>query len=119
MNATPDLRLDDRGPIPVAHLGGDVDVSAAAGLRERLLRAVDNQDTGLVIDLSEARYMDSAGINILFELAEGLRTRQLGLAVVVPEGGLIERVLALVDLGSVVDVQRDVDAAIEAIRARA
>jgi anti-anti-sigma factor len=71
-----------------------------------------------VVDLSDARYLDSAGINVLFELAERLKVRQLVFAIVVPEDGLIERVFSLVDLGSVVDIQRSVDAAVHAIRAK-
>ncbi|HEU0025347.1 MAG TPA: STAS domain-containing protein, partial [Thermoleophilaceae bacterium] len=98
MTARPELRVADRGSVPVAYLSGDVDVSVSASLRERLLRAVENQDVGLVVDLSDARYVDSAGINVLFELAERLKVRQLAFAIVVPEDGLIERVFALVDL---------------------
>jgi anti-anti-sigma factor len=114
----PGLRLADRGAVPVAHLSGDVDVTAAPVLRERLLASVDNEDMGLVVDLSEARYVDSAGINVLFELAERLRVRQLALVAVVPEGGLVERVLSLVNFASVADIQRSVDAAVHVVRAK-
>ena len=50
----PDLRLGNRGSVPVAHLSGELDVSSANTLRERLLTAVENQDVGLVVDLSDA-----------------------------------------------------------------
>ena len=84
----------------------------------RLLKAVQNRDVGLVMDLSDTRYVDSAGINLLFELAELLQARQLALAVVLPEGGLVERVFSLVNLAAVADVHRSVDAAVHAILAR-
>lgn len=48
----------------------------------------------------------------MFEVAEGLGSRQVGLAVVVPEGSLVERVVELVDLGSVVRLHRTVEAAV-------
>ena len=80
-------------------------------------RAVDNHDLGLVVDLSETRYLDSAGVNLLFELAEDLTERQLAFALVVPEGGLVERVVMLVDLASVAQLHRSVAAAREAIDA--
>ena len=68
-----------------------------------------------MVDLSETRYLDSAGVNVLFELAEDLSERQLTFALVVPEGGLVERVVMLVDLASVAQLHRSVAAAREAI----
>ena len=115
MSGHPELRVADRGSVPVAHLGGDLDASSAPSLHARLLKAVQNRDVGLVVDLGDTRYLDSAGINLLFELAELLQARQLALAVVVPEGGLVERVLSLVDLSSVAELHRSVDAAVHAL----
>ena len=37
-----------------------------------------------MVDLSEARYIDSVGVSLLFELAERLAGRQLRFAVVMP-----------------------------------
>ena len=64
--------------VRVVAVEGDVDISRAPVLREELRRSVDNHDLGLVVDLSETRYLDSAGVNVLFELAEDLTERQLG-----------------------------------------
>jgi anti-anti-sigma factor len=102
--------------IPVVSLSGELDASRAPALRRELMDAADNRDAGLVIDLSEATYLDSAAVNVLFELAEGLGGRQVELAIVVPEGGLVEKVVTLVDLGSVVRIHRTVDAAVTDIR---
>jgi stage II sporulation protein AA (anti-sigma F factor antagonist) len=115
VNAEPYMRLADRGSVPVAHITGELDMSTAPPLRDRLLDAVENQDLGLVVDLSEATYVDSAGLNLLFELAERLATRQVAFAVVYTEGGIVERVLALVDIGSVAKVHHSVDAAVHTI----
>jgi anti-anti-sigma factor len=109
------LRLEPHGELLVARLGGEVDISHVPVVRDRLYRALDNQDDGLLIDLSEAKYIDSAVVNLLFELADRLGTHQLRLAVVVPEGGLVDRVLTIVDIGSVVDVHRRLDEAIGAL----
>ena len=83
-------------------------------LRDRLFRVLDNHGEGLVIDLSDTTYIDSAVVNMLFELADRLGTHQLRLVVVVPEGGLVDRVLAIVDLSSVADIYRRFDEAIQA-----
>jgi anti-anti-sigma factor len=109
------------GPPPAAvfELSGEVDVTEAPSLRERLQEAVSNSDAALVVDLSEVTYIDSAGVNVLFELAEGLRERQIGLGLVVPPGGLVERVLTLVDVGSVAEVHPSVEAAVASVQGTA
>jgi anti-anti-sigma factor len=115
MNAEPYLRVADRGSVPVAHIEGELDMSSAPALRNRLLDAVENQDLGLVVDLSDTTYVDSAGLNLLFELAERLATRPVAFAVVYPEGGIVERVFGLVDIGSVASVHHSVDSAVHSI----
>jgi anti-anti-sigma factor len=111
----PRARVDYRDSVGVVGLTGEVDIVQAHDLRGRLLRAVRNEDLGLVVDLTEATYIDSVGVSLLFELAERLKERQLRLAIVVPETGLIERVLMIVNLGSVAEIHRTVDDAVSAI----
>jgi anti-sigma B factor antagonist len=108
----PDLRIDYRGAVAVVALSGEVDLVQAQALRGRLLRAVRNEDHALVVDLSDVAYLDSVGVSLLFELAERLQERQLRLAIVLPEGGLVERVLTIVNVGSVAAVQRSLDEAL-------
>ncbi|MBN1529193.1 MAG: STAS domain-containing protein [Thermoleophilaceae bacterium] len=115
MSGDPRVRLADRGSVPVAHIAGELDVASAPALRNKLFDAVVNQDLGLVVDLSDATYVDSAGLNLLFELAERLATRQVAFAIVYPEGGIVDRVFGLVDIGSVARVHHSVDAAVHDI----
>ena len=116
MSDRSDSYVDYRDAVGVVRLAGEVDIVQANELRERLLGAVRNQDLGLVVDLSPATYVDSVGVSVLFELAEKLTERQLRLAVVVPRGGLVERVLTIVDLASVAEIRGSVDDAVSAIR---
>jgi anti-sigma B factor antagonist len=102
--------------IRVVNLSGELDIIRAPTLRRELMGAVDNRDTGLVLDLDGATYMDSAAVNVLFEIAEGLSARQVQLAVVVPEGSLVERVVSLVDLGSVARLHQTREAAVADVR---
>jgi anti-sigma B factor antagonist len=102
--------------IHVMSLNGELDINRAPALRRELLGAVDNQAAGLVLDLNGATYMDSAAINVLFEVAEGLSARQVQLAVVVPEGSLVARVVSLVDLGSVARLHPTLEAAVADVR---
>jgi anti-anti-sigma factor len=52
----------------------------------------------MVLDLSGVGYLDSSGVQMIFELAERLDARQQRLAVVVPEGAPARRVLDIVAL---------------------
>jgi anti-sigma B factor antagonist len=117
VNHRPHPYVDYHDAVGVVRLVGAVDIVQAHELRGRLLGAVRNEDLGLVVDLSEATYIDSVGVSLLFELAERLASRQLRLAVVLPPGGLVERVLGIVDLASVAEIHREVDDALSAIRA--
>lgn len=117
MNGRPHPDVDHQDAVGVVRLNGDVDIVQAQELRGRLLGAVRNEDLGLVVDLTNATYIDSVGVSLLFELADKLTERQLRLAVVVPQGGLVERVLGIVNVGSVAEVHPTVDEALTAIRA--
>ena len=113
------IEVDHRNAVGIARLSGDVDITQASVLRERLIGAVRNEDLGLVVDLTEASYVDSVGVSLLFELAERLSDRQLRFAVVMPDGGLVQRVLTIVKLDSVAEVHPDLDAALAALRSGA
>jgi anti-anti-sigma factor len=117
VNGPPETRVDYRDSVGIVSIAGEMDIVQAQELRGRLLGAVRNEDLGLIVDLNGASYIDSVGVSLLFELAEKLAERQLRLAVVVPEGGLIERVLTIVNLGSVAEIRRTVDDALSAIHA--
>lgn len=112
---TAKVELDHRDSVGVARLSGDLDITQASAVRKQLLSAIRNEDLGLVVDLSAARYIDSVGVSLLFELAERLAGRQIRFAVVMPSGGLIERVLKIVDLNSVADVHPGLDEALAAL----
>jgi anti-anti-sigma factor len=102
--------------VGVITLAGEVDIVQAHGLRERLLGAVRNEDLGLVVDLGGASYIDSVGVSLLFELAERLSQRQLRLAVVLPDSGLVKRVINIVSLDAVAEIHPSVDEALVALR---
>ena len=115
MNGQPQSDVIYRDSVGVVSLRGEVDIVQAHHLRERLVTAIRNEDLGLVVNLTDATYIDSVGVSLLFELAERLAERQLRLAVVVPEGGLVTRVLRIVNLKSVAPVHTTVNDAVAAI----
>jgi anti-anti-sigma factor len=112
------VRIDliRNGRVIVARMPVEVEITQAPMLRGQLMQAVENRDLGLVIDLTATKYLDSSGVNMLFELGEVLAARQLRMAVVMPPGGLVERVLSIVDLGSAMPIHRDTESAVDEIR---
>jgi anti-anti-sigma factor len=117
VSSGPAPNVEYHDAVGVVTLEGEVDIVQAHELRERLLGAVRNEDLGLVVDLTHATYIDSVGVSLLFELAERLSERQLRLAVVLTDTGLVARVLTIVNLESVAGVHGTVDEALSAIRA--
>jgi anti-anti-sigma factor len=101
--------------VAVIPLSGDIDIVQRPTLTRKLLEATDNRDAGLVVDLTDATYIDSAGVHVLFEVAEALTQRQLKMALVVAEGSLVERVVDLVDLRAAASLHRTVESAVEEV----
>ena len=100
------------GDVVVARVGGEVDLSNAGSVTERLLDAVPNTATGLVLDMSRTGYLDSSGVRMIFELAQRLRTRGQDLTLVVPEDAIIRRVLIMTEVERVVPMSTSVDEAL-------
>ena len=117
MTDRPGMNVDHRDSDGIVSLTGEMDIVRAQDLREQLLGAIRNEDLGLVVDLTNTTYIDSVGVSLLFELAERLSERQLRLAVVLPEKGLVGRVLTIVNLNSVAQIHPTLDEALGAVRA--
>lgn len=84
--------------VSVAAIEGEIDASNVHELSERLRALLTNHSTTLVVDLTETSYLDSAGINMLFELAGELTDRQQRLRLVVPPDTPILRMLTIAGL---------------------
>jgi anti-sigma B factor antagonist len=93
-----DLSIEIRGPVLVARLRGEIDMSNAGQLRDELYAATRNDALGLVLDLSEVDYLDSAGIHLVHRLREGLRARGQQLRLVIPADSLVNDALRLAGL---------------------
>src|SRR4051812_17309593 len=106
------LEVEDRGNVVVARVDGEVDLSNAASVTERLLAATPNTATALILDLSATGYLDSSGVRLIFELAQRLRNRRQQLRLVVPDGSNIRRVLMLTEVERVVPVSSSIEAAV-------
>ena len=100
------------GGVTVARVSGEIDVSNAPWLDERLRAAITNQSDGLVVDLTATTYLDSAGIALLFGLATALRQHQQQLRLVVADGSPIARVVRLTGLDAALPTLPTLEAAL-------
>jgi anti-anti-sigma factor len=95
-------RLDE---VPVARPRGDIDAANATRVREELGRCLAEGVDRLVLDLSETRYLDSAGLDMLFRLSERLRQRRITLLLVIPPTSNLARLAQIVALPDAVQVR--------------
>jgi anti-anti-sigma factor len=115
MSDLADARFELRDGKPVASVTGEVDASNAQRLGDRIYDAASNQALGLVVDLTEVTYIDSAGVGLLFDLASRLHRRQLTLHVVRANGSQVAEVLGIVALDEVATSHGSVDDAVAAL----
>ena len=95
---------------------GEVDASNAPELSERVLGAVSNQASAVVLDLSNTTYIDSSGISLIFAVGEGVRNRRQQLRLVVVPGSFPAEVLAAVSIERSIPVDPVLDQALAALR---
>ena len=103
------------GAVPVCEIRGELDASNVDHVLEHVVGSVANEAPGMVLDLGHTRYLDSAGVRILFELARRLRARRQELRIAVPDDGIVRRVLVLTALADVVPLDDDVARSVRAI----
>ena len=96
----------------VARVSGEVDMTNATYVGEELQRVVPNDAAGLVVDLAGTRYLDSAAIELLFDLARRLGRRRQRLRLVLPDESPLKRVLVLTDIDSAAPLHETVEAAL-------
>ena len=85
MTELPNLTIAAEDGVVIASLTGEIDLSNATEITDALLGGVPNEALGLVIDLSNVSYLDSAGVRMLAELDHRLGWRAQALRVVAPE----------------------------------
>ena len=112
MSTLADIEVERHDSAVVAHLSGEVDMTNAAFVRDELLAAVPNDALTLIVDLAGCRYLDSAAIEVIFDLARRLARRRQELRLVVPESSPLGRVLMLTDVNSVAPVHASLDSAL-------
>jgi anti-anti-sigma factor len=112
------LDVDRSGDAVVARLDGEIDSSNASELRRTLANRVPSEASVLIVDLSGVTYLDSSGVELLFELSRNLAARRQTIRLIVPKGAPIRRVLELSSVQSVAPVHVDLEDALAAVAGR-
>ena len=102
--------------VVVAHIEGEIDLSNAQPIGNRLRDLLTNRSVALVVDLGETTYLDSSGIALLFTLFDELRRRQQQLLLVVPRGSQVLRVLNLTGVDRAMPMHETLDGALAGAR---
>jgi anti-anti-sigma factor len=108
------LELERLGNASVARPTIDIDASNALDIRDQLTSRLGGNLDHLVIDLSRVRYIDSAGLDMLFRLGERLRQRRARLMLVIPPDSQLLRLARIVGLPRAMGVFETVEEALEA-----
>ena len=107
-----DVSFDTIGPVVVARLEGEIDMSNANELGVAITSRVPNDALAVVLDLGAVDYIDSAGIHVVYELRESLKRRGQEIRLVVPSESPIATTLQYADVPRAVGAADTVQAAI-------
>ncbi|MGQ0480558.1 MAG: STAS domain-containing protein [Pseudonocardia sp.] len=84
---------------------GEIDLSNAVEVEDRILDLTTNQLTAIVIDLTDLTYIDSAGLKVLFTLATRLEISQIDLELVVPPDSPVRSAIEITGMASVASIR--------------
>ena len=112
MSAPAEIVLDRRDGSIVARLSGEVDMSNATYVRDQLLSSMPNEALALVLDITGCRYLDSAAIEVLFDVSRRLGRRRQELRLVMPSDSPLKRVIELTEVHTAAPVYESLEAAL-------
>ena len=112
MSSSAEIAVERRGGSVVAHVSGEIDMTNAAYLREQLLDSTPNDALALVVDITGCRYLDSAAIEVLFDLSRRLGRRRQELRLVMPPSSPLKRVIELTEIRTAAPVYESLDTAL-------
>lgn len=98
------LDIEQIDGVPIVRINEDVDAANAATTQQQLADALDPDALSLILDLSETRYVDSAGIDMLLRLSDRLRHRRARLILVIPDTSPLKRLVTIVGMPEAIPI---------------
>ena len=109
MSGLAQVTAQDQDGHRVVRVSGEVDLSNVAAVTAAIARALPGDAPAVVLDLTPTTYLDSAGIAMLFRLAERLGHRRQELRLVVPLDAPVRAILELTRVEAVMRVAESID----------
>ena len=106
------LSLERIDGVAIVRVEADIDAANASITHQQLADALGPDASTLVVDLSETRYIDSAGIDMLLRLSDRLDHRRAKLILVIPDTSQLKRLALIVGLPDVMAIHPTLPAAL-------
>jgi anti-anti-sigma factor len=100
----------DRDDVSLVQIAGEIDMSNSREI-EQVLTRIPNQALGLVLDLRQTTFLDSAAISLLHDITTRMTERSQLLVIVCDSQSRPRRVLSLTGVDTRVKVLGDVEQA--------
>lgn len=117
MSGLSEVEVLARDGVPIARVRGEIDLSNADDVLRALEGAADESAPGLVVDLRELEYVDSAGVRLLFHAARAVTSAGGRFVAVVPQASPARRVLELAEAGTLFPLEESEDDALRRVNA--
>jgi anti-anti-sigma factor len=99
----------------IARVSGEIDMSNAEDMGATVVGATPNEVSGVVLDLSDVEYLDSAGIYVIFGMRASLQARGQTLIMVIPPDSPVHDALRLSGAERPGEIAETVDRALKTI----
>jgi anti-anti-sigma factor len=99
----------------IARLTGEIDMSNAEEMGATVIGATPTEASGVILDLSDLEYLDSAGIYVIYGMRTSLQARGQALILVIPTRSPVHDALRLSGAERPGEVAETVDDAVRAI----
>lgn len=114
---SPGCEITEQDGVTVAHLQGDIDLVGVPVIMGLLRERSRDSAVGLAVDLSEVRYLDSAAMHMLFQVAQELSVARKGMAVALPPDSPIGTLLRITSFHEVAKTYASLDEAVGSLKA--
>ncbi len=115
MNDLAEVDVVSREGVTIVRIRGEIDLSNADDVFDAIETAADQAFPGLVVDLRELEYLDSAGVRLLFRAARLVASAGGRFAALVTPGSPILRVLELADTSAFFPLEESEHAAVRRV----
>jgi anti-anti-sigma factor len=107
-----DVQLKTQDSMVIARLTGEIDLSNAQGVGQAIARGITHEALGLVLDLTGLDFLDSAGVQLIYQLRRDLRARGQDLILAISDDSAPADTLRLAGISSQLRIRKTVEEAL-------